>query len=75
MVTPDTVLGWHRDLLRRRWADKSCPKNGRPATHRNIKSLVLCMARQNSARGYRRVHGGLNGCPYVLEGFRNLPEV
>jgi len=61
IVTPDTILRWHRDLLRRRWADKSRPKNGRPATHRNIKSLVLRMARQNPAWGYRRIHGELAG--------------
>jgi putative transposase len=59
IVTPDTILRWHRDLLRRRWAKKSRPKNGRPATHRNIKSLVLRMARQNPAWGYRRIHGEL----------------
>jgi putative transposase len=60
-VTPDTILRWHRDLLRRRWVKKSCPKNGRPATHRNIKSLVLRLARQNPAWGYRRIHGELAG--------------
>jgi putative transposase len=60
-VTPDTILRWHRDLLRRRWTGKSRPKNGRPATHRNIKSLVLRMARQNPAWGYRRIHGELAG--------------
>jgi hypothetical protein len=38
-ITPDTILHWHRDLLRRRWTDKSRPKNGRPATQRNIKTL------------------------------------
>ena len=52
-VTPDTILRWRRDLLRRRWAKKSRPKNGRPATHRNIKTLVLRLARQNPAWGYR----------------------
>jgi len=61
LVTPDTILRWHRDLLRRRWAKKSRPKNGRPATHRNIKSLVLRLARQNPAWGYRRIHGELAG--------------
>ena len=60
-VTPDTILRWHRDLLRRRWAKKSRPKNGRPATHRNIKTLVLRLARQNPAWGYRRIHGELAG--------------
>jgi hypothetical protein len=48
-VTPDTILRWHRDLLRRRWAKKPRPKNGRPATRRNIKTLVLRLARQNPA--------------------------
>jgi len=61
IVTPDTILRWHRDLLRRRWAQKSRPKNGRPATHRNIKTLVLRLARQNPAWGHRRIHGELAG--------------
>jgi len=60
-VAPDTVLRWHRDLLRRRWADKPRPKNGRPAMHRNIKALVLRIARQNPGWGYRRIHGELAG--------------
>ncbi|WP_194927827.1 helix-turn-helix domain-containing protein [Catenulispora pinisilvae] len=61
IVTPDTILRWHRDLLRRRWAKKSRLINGRPAAHRNIKTLVLHMARQNPAWGYRRIHGELAG--------------
>jgi transposase InsO family protein len=60
-VTPDTILRWHRDLLRRRWAKKSRPRNGRPSTHRNIKTLVLRLACQNPAWGYRRIHGELAG--------------
>ena len=60
IVTPD------RDLLRRRWAKKSRPKNGRPATHRNIKTLVLRLARQNPEWGYRRIHGELVGLGIVI---------
>jgi transposase InsO family protein len=60
-VTPDTILRWHRDLLRCRWVKKSRAKNGRPATHRNVKTLVLRLARQNPAWGYRRIHGELAG--------------
>ena len=56
-VAPDTILRRHRDLLRLRWAKKSQSKNGRPATHRNIKSLVLRMARQNPEWGCRWIHG------------------
>jgi putative transposase len=48
LVTPDTIVRWHRDIVRRRWAagvmrGKAC----RPATRRNIKALVLRLAREN----------------------------
>jgi transposase len=62
IVTPDTILRWHRDIVRRRWAAKSQRKRrGRPATGRNIRSLVLHLARENPEWGYRRIHGELAG--------------
>jgi len=48
LVTPDTIVRWHRDLIRRRWAARSVQgKTGRPATRRNIQALVLRPAREN----------------------------
>jgi hypothetical protein len=48
LVTPDTVLRWHRDIVRRRWAARSIQgKTGCPATRRNIRALVLRLAREN----------------------------
>jgi putative transposase len=48
LVTPDTIVRWHRDIIRRRWAARSIPgKTGRPATCRNIRALVLRLAREN----------------------------
>ncbi|MEY9889946.1 transposase [Catenulispora sp. MAP5-51] len=61
IVTPGTLLRWHRDLLRRRWARRSRRRPGRPTTHRNVRALVLRMARENRAWGYRRSHGELAG--------------
>jgi putative transposase len=62
LVTPDTILRWHRDIIRRRWAAKSIRgKTGRPAPRRNIKTLVLRLARENPEWGYRRIHGELAG--------------
>jgi transposase len=62
LVTPDTILRWHRDIARRRWAARSVPgKAGRPATRRNIRALVLRLARENPEWGYRRIHGELAG--------------
>ena len=62
LVTPDTIVRWHRDIVRRRWATRSTRgKTGRPATRRNIRALVLRLARENPGWGYRRVHGELAG--------------
>ena len=62
MVTPDTILRWQRDIVRRRWATRSMRgRTGRPATRPNIKALVLRLARENPEWGYRRIHGELAG--------------
>jgi hypothetical protein len=60
LVTPDTILRWHHDIVRRRQAARSTHgSTGRPATRRNIQALVLRLARQNPEWGYRRIHGEL----------------
>ena len=62
LVTPETIVRWHRDIVRRRQAARSTHGNtGRPATRRNIQALVLRLARQNPKWGYRRIHGELAG--------------
>jgi transposase InsO family protein len=62
LVTPDTIVRWHRGIVRRRWAARSMRgKTGRPATRRNISALVLRLARENPGWGYRRIHGELAG--------------
>src|ERR1035441_6141517 len=44
-ATPDTILRWHQNIVRRRWAARSMHgKTGRPATRRNIRALVLRLA-------------------------------
>ena len=50
LVTPDTILRWHRDVVRRCWAARSMRgRTGRPATRRNVRALVLRLARENPA--------------------------
>jgi putative transposase len=52
LVTPGTILRWHRDLVRRRWTARSVRgRAGRPATRRNIQALVRRLARQNPEWG------------------------
>src|ERR1017187_4565991 len=62
LVTPDTIVRWHRDIVRCRWAMRfTHRKTGRRATRRNIKALVLRLARENPEWGFRRIHGELAG--------------
>jgi transposase len=62
LITPDTILRWHRDIARRRWATRSMPgRTGRPATRQSIRALVRRLARENPGWGYRRIHGELAG--------------
>jgi hypothetical protein len=61
-VTPDTILRRHRDIVRHRRAARSKRgRTGRPATRRNIRALILRLARENPGWGYRRIHGELAG--------------
>ena len=56
IVSPRTLTRWHADLARRRWAHpRRSP--GRPRTAQELRALVLEMARDNPARGYRRIQG------------------
>lgn len=62
IVTPGTILRWHRDIVRHRWARLSpWGRPGRPATHRKVRPVVLRLAEENEAWGYRRIHGELAG--------------
>jgi len=62
IVTPGTILRWHREIVRRRWARMSRrSRSGRPPVHRNVRAVVLRLATQNESWGYRRIHGELAG--------------
>src|SRR5207248_11322363 len=59
-VRPDTLLGWHRQLVRKRWT-YSGRRPGRPAVPEEIRELVLRLARENPRWGYQRIVGELAG--------------
>ena len=57
-VQPDTLLRWHRELVRRKW---TYPKpSGRPKIPVGTMQLVVLLARENPTWGYRRIHGEIS---------------
>jgi transposase InsO family protein len=59
IVTPETLLRWHRKRIAQHWTQPPvCPK-GRPPTPPESRDLILRLAKENPTRGYRRIQGEL----------------
>jgi putative transposase len=58
LVTPDTILRWHRELVARKWT-YARRRSGRPGVLAEIRRLVLRMATENPTWGYTRIQGAL----------------
>ena len=70
IVTPDTILRWHRQLIARKWT--FTPKRpGRPRIMPEISSLILRMATENPAWGYTRIQGALKNLGHGVAGVRS----
>jgi putative transposase len=67
IVTPETILRWHRALISDKWDySKRCKKVGRPTVDPKVVELVVQMARENPSWGYNRIQGALANLGYEL---------
>src|SRR4029450_5880177 len=66
LVTPDTLLAWHRKLIAEKYDGSAKRGPGRPRTANEIENLVIRMAQDNREWGYRRILGAISNLGHNL---------
>jgi len=66
IVTPDTLLAWHRRLIAKKYDASQKRKPGRPLTAVGLRELILRMARNNRTWGYTRLQGALQNLGHEI---------
>jgi transposase InsO family protein len=66
LVTPDTLLAWHRKLIAQKYDGHEKRGPGRPRAGKEIETLVVRLAEENRAWGYRRIQGAISNLGHKL---------
>ena len=66
IVTPETLLRWHRELVARKWTFVEKRSPGRPRIRGELVALVVRMARENRGWGYTRIQGAMANLGHKL---------
>src|SRR5215813_6060445 len=74
LVTPETLLAWHRKLIAKKYDGSANRGPGRPATAAEIAALVTRMAEENRSWGYRRIQGALANLGHMLA-FKTIANI
>jgi hypothetical protein len=63
---PDTVLGWHRELVCRKWTCRRKGYPGRPGISSELEAMIVRLAKENPHWGYDKIQGELLKLGYKL---------
>jgi len=67
IVTPETILRWHRNLVAEQWDCSKCRnKTGCPSVQKEVVELLVQMAKENPNWGYNRIQGALANLVYKI---------
>jgi putative transposase len=66
LVTPETLLAWHRKFIAQKYDGSERRRPGRPGTRPELEALVVRMAEENRGWGYRRIQGALSNLKHNL---------
>ena len=66
IVTPETLLTWHRRLIAHKYDGTANRGAGRPRTAREMEALVIRLAEENHDWGYRRIQGALSNLGHAI---------
>jgi len=66
LFKPDTLLKWHRELVRRKWTFKKKAPLGRPPIPPDVEALLLRLAHENPRWGYGKLEGELGKLGYDI---------
>ena len=66
LVTPDTLLAWHRKLIAKKYDGSAKRGPGRPRIMRELEVLIVRMAHDNPTWGYLRIKGALKNLGHTV---------
>ena len=67
LVQPETVLKWHRELVRRKWTFRRLNHGGRPKLDEEIEALIVQIARENPRMRYDKIQGELLKLGFIVD--------